>query len=419
MKAALAWLYSLADQERGVGWNPRASPDTQWKLGRTRALLDLAGAPDRRLRIALVAGTNGKGSTCATLASILGAGGTRCGLYTQPHLQSYLERVRVDGQAIQATAFSAAVERFKHLVEGLPADAGEPTTFEVTTALALDHFARENCEVAVVEVGLGGRLDATNATEPCVSVIASIGHDHMAVLGRSLASIAQEKAGIVRAGRPAILAQQRPAALRALRQACRQVGAECRVVPPLQAALPQAGKHQRQNAALAVTAATILCPGLPQTAVQTGLARVRWPGRFEVVAGDPPLVLDGAHNPEAAAALAPTLREFAAGRPVTLVLGILADKAAVGVLRPLLSVADQVWTTQAHDTPRALDPVRLASLCRRLGMPAQPEPDLATALAQAQRSASQKNGVVCVTGSLLLVGQTRSRLGLAPPLRLW
>src|SRR5919197_5310818 len=155
--AALSWLYSLADQERGVGWNPRASPDSQWKLGRTRALLDLAGAPDHRLKIALVAGTKGKGSTCATLASILGAAGVRGGLYTQPHLQAYRERIRVDGAAIAPCELAEAVARMRRVVPELPPDAGEPTTFEVTTAIALEVFARQACELAVVEVGLGGR----------------------------------------------------------------------------------------------------------------------------------------------------------------------------------------------------------------------------------------------------------------------
>src|SRR5437868_6310351 len=181
---ALAWLFSLADQERGVGWNPRASPESQWMLGRTRALLDLAGAPDRRLRIALVAGTKGKGSTCAMLASILGAAGVRCGLYTKPHLQTYRERVRIDGRAISADEFAAATDRMRRLIVDLPAEAGEPTTFEVTTALGLDFFAREACDVAVLELGLGGRLDATNAGEPEVSGVTSISYDHTAIVGR-------------------------------------------------------------------------------------------------------------------------------------------------------------------------------------------------------------------------------------------
>ncbi|HTD76966.1 MAG TPA: Mur ligase family protein, partial [Chloroflexota bacterium] len=324
-EAALAWLYSLADQERGVGWNPRASPDSQWKLGRTRALLDLAGGPDRQLKIALVAGTKGKGSTCAMLASILGAAGARCGLYTKPHLQSYRERIRVDGTAIAPHEFADAVERIRRIVRELPPEAGEPTTFEVTTAMALDVFARQGCDLAVVEVGLGGRLDATNATDPLVSVITSISYDHTAILGRTLGAIAGEKAGILRSGCRAFVAEQRPAARRALERACRQVGALCEVVPPLEAELALVGAHQRQNAALAVRAAHALT-SVDEAAIKRGLARLRWPGRFEVVeTTSPPVVLDGAHNGASAAALAETLETYAAGRPIGLVVGINRD----------------------------------------------------------------------------------------------
>src|SRR5437870_2489686 len=319
-RAALEWLYSLADQERGVGWNPRASPESQWKLGRTRALLDLAGAPDRQLRIALVAGTKGKGSTCATLASILAAAGVRCGLYTKPHLQTYRERVRVDGRAISECDFSEAVERMRGFVRDLPRAAGEPTTFEVTTALALDFFARQGCEIAVVEVGLGGRLDATNATDPDLSVITSMSYDHTAILGRTLGAIASEKAGILRPHRPALLADQRPAAMRALVRACRAVGADCRVVAPVELDLPLAGAYQRQNAALAVAAARLMRPSITDESIHVGLQRLRWPGRFEVVGSDPTVVLDGAHNGASAEALAATLAKSAAGRPIALVL---------------------------------------------------------------------------------------------------
>jgi dihydrofolate synthase / folylpolyglutamate synthase len=418
-QAALAWLYSLADQERGVGWNPRASPDSQWKLGRTRALLDLAGAPDRRLRVVLVAGTKGKGSTCAMLASILGAAGARCGLYTKPHLQSYRERVRVDGRAIGSREFAEAVERMRDLVSQLPAAAGEPTTFEVTTALAFDVFAREGCELAVVEVGLGGRLDATNATDPLISVITSISYDHTAILGRTLGAIAGEKAGILRRGRRALIAEQRPAACRALERACREVGAACERVPPTELTLPLAGAHQHQNAALAVAAARALIE-VDEGAIRYGLARLRWPGRFEVVRTDPPVVLDGAHNGASAEALASTLTAFAAGRRIGLVIGIHRDKDARAVLRPLLGLAERVWATQAADNPRALDAVELARLCRRLGAQAQPVADLKAALKAAVADAQQAgHGVVCVTGSLLLVGQARSSLGVPIAERLW
>jgi dihydrofolate synthase / folylpolyglutamate synthase len=464
---ALHWLYSLADQERGVGWNPRASPDEQWKLGRTRALLDIAGAPDRRLRIALVAGTKGKGSTCAMLASILGAAGKRCGLYTKPHLQSYRERIRVDGQAIAPRAFDAAIRRARSHVASLMqhhSEAGEPTTFEVTTALALEEFARQECELAVVEVGLGGRLDATNAVDPFVSVITSISYDHTAILGRTLGAIAAEKAGILRGGRPALLAQQRPAAMRALRRACRQVGAVCEVVAAFEPGreLALAGAHQQQNAALAVAAARVMTGGLlSDEAIGRGLARLRWPGRFEVVDDEPPVILDGAHNGASAEALAATLVAYAAGRPISLVVGINRDKDARAVLRPLLPIARSLWATQAEDSPRALDAAELGrrSLTRRLAPSLQrsgesmsatsdakqrsggrgggerpnaggDEPDLrpvrvtvdphlASALAGARAAAAREGGVVCVTGSLMLVGQARATLGLVVPELLW
>jgi dihydrofolate synthase/folylpolyglutamate synthase len=414
---ALAWLYSLADQERGVGWNPRASPDSQWKLGRTRALLDLAGAPDRRLRLALVAGTKGKGSTSAMLASILGAAGVRCGLYTKPHLQSYRERIRIDGQAISPYAFARAVDRMRRCVASLPSAAGEPTTFEVTTALALDQFAKDECEMAVIEVGLGGRLDATNATEPFVSVVTSISYDHTAILGRTLGAIASEKAGILRPGRPALLALQRPAAWRALRHACREVGANCQVLPPLERELSLAGTHQRQNAALAVAAARVMSASVDDAAIELGLRRLRWPGRFEILDGSPPVVLDGAHNGASAAALAETLETFAGGRPISLVVGINRDKDARAVLRPLVRLAHSVWATQASGNPRALEAVALAQLCRRLGAAARVAPDVSTALEEV--AATTPRGLICVTGSLMLVGQARATLGLAAPEQLW
>jgi dihydrofolate synthase/folylpolyglutamate synthase len=408
------WLFSLADQERGVGWNPRASADSQWKLGRTRALLDIAGTPDQQLRIALIAGTKGKGSTCAMLASILGAAGVRCGLYTKPHLQAYRERIRVDGRAISAEDLTAHLDIFRRLAGALPPEAGEPTTFEVTTALALEYFAARGCTIAVVEVGLGGRLDATNATDPELSVITSISYDHTAILGRTLGAIAAEKAGILRPDRRALLAEQRPAAQQSLRRACREVGARCRVVPALERDVPAlAGAHQRQNAALAIAAARTLAPGIGQAEIDAGLTRLTWPGRFEKV-GD--VVLDGAHNGASADALADTLRPYAGGRRIELVVGINRDKDARAVLRPLLALADRVWATQTADNPRALPAADLGRLCRRLGARTCVEPDLAVALARTRQA---DGPVVCVTGSLLLVGQARTALGLPAAEALW
>jgi dihydrofolate synthase/folylpolyglutamate synthase len=251
-----------------------------------------------------------------------------------------------------------------------------------------------------------------------------------------LGAIATEKAGILRQRRPALLAVQRPAALHALRAACRRVGAVCRVVPPTtDHAVALAGTHQRQNAALALEAARCLAD-VREAAVSTGLRRLRWPGRFEVIErpGQPPIVLDGAHNGASAEALAATLRAFAKGRSINLVIGINRDKDARAVLRPLLGLATSVWATQARDSPRALDAFSLADLARLAGRGVHPralevsalarlvgprvlaEPDLARAIAAA---ATPAPGVVCVTGSLLLVGQARDVLGLAPPERLW
>jgi dihydrofolate synthase/folylpolyglutamate synthase len=446
-QAALDWLFDFADLERGVGWNPRASADEQWKLGRTRTLLDLNGAPDRRLTCVLVAGTKGKGSTAAWLASVLAADGRRVGLYTQPHLQSYRERIRVDGVAISPGELAVAVDRQRPLVESLRSrvpDAGEPTTFELTTVLALDRFVRSGCQIAVLEVGLGGRLDATNAVEPAVSVIGSISRDHVAILGGTLGAIASEKAGILRTGRPAFLAEQRPAASVALRRRCRAVGAACQTVPPMEPRsvdtpargcgqrasspdigevwLPLAGAHQRQNAALAVAAAQAL--GVRSVAtIRVGLERLRWPGRFEPIGGTPPVVLDGAHNSASAQALAGTLLAYAGERPIQLVLGVNRDKELSPLLRPLLSLASGVATTKVAGSHRARPAEELARLARRLtpparSLPVQAWPTVTQAL-DAARGAAQPDGVVCVTGSLALVGAARTALGVPVAERLW
>lgn len=402
-----------------MGWNPRASAAEQWKLGRTRALLDVLGAPDRHLRVCLVAGTKGKGSTAAMLASILSCAGVRAGLYTQPHLQSYRERIRIDGHAISAAGLSAAVERVRAVTDRVPSEAGEPTTFEVTTALALDHFARQDCRVAVVEVGLGGRLDATNATDPEISVIASISYDHTAILGRTLARIAAEKAGILRPGRRGLIAHQRPAAARALRKSCRSVGAHCTVVDPWpQDVETLPGVHQRQNAGLAAAAARALYP-IEDATIRRALGRLTWPGRFERIGRD--LVLDGAHNGASAEALAATLREQAGGRPLVFVLGLNADKDARAVLAPLLALpVASVWVTAVVGNPRALPASALARVARhhtRVPVTALDDPTLA--LDQARSAAAARGALVCVTGSLALVGAARTALGLAVPERLW
>ncbi len=415
------------DAERGVGWNARSSPSLEWNLRRTRILLDLAGAPDRRMFCVLVAGTKGKGSTAAMLASILAAAGIRTGLYTKPHLQSYRERVRVDGEAIGEAAFAALVAAVRPRVARLAAlapAAGAPTTFELTTALALEHFALAGCAVAVVEVGLGGRLDATNAIDPHVSVVTPISRDHTAILGNALAGIAAEKAGILRPGRVAVLAPQPPAAQRALRDACARVASEPRWTPPLsqrdaaRLGLALRGAHQRVNAATAIAAARALAEhgvAVGDDAYEAGLRRLHWPGRFEAVGGTPAVVLDGAHNDASAAALAGTLRHEFPRRRVRFVLGLMKDKDARAVVRPLLPLAASFDAVRAP-SPRALDPRAIARLVA--GRAVRTHEDVAQAIAAARAGAGPRD-VVCVTGSLALVGRARDALGLPIAERLW
>jgi dihydrofolate synthase / folylpolyglutamate synthase len=439
-EAALAWLLGFSDWERGVGWNAAAAPGEPWYLGRTRLLLDLAEAPDRALRCVLIAGTNGKGSTAAMLEAVERAAGWRTGLYTQPHLHSYRERVRVDGEPISPADFRRLVDRLRPLVDRLRAarpEAGEPTTFELTTVLALLHFAEARVEVAIVEVGLGGRLDATNAVEPVLSVITRIGLDHTQILGDSIARIAREKAGIIRPGGVVVVAPQRPAARRAILEICGGLGARCRLVRalrtgergdgpadvararlgdrrfPIRLRLP--GVHQRQNAATALAAAEELAGhGLAITpqAARTGLESLAIPGRFEVVPGSPTRVLDAAHNRDSAEALARTLSDVRLSHPRWLVLGILRDKDARSVVHQLLPAVDGIVAT-APDSPRALPAAALAEECCRAGARfVVPAPTVAAALERA-RVAAGPAGTVVATGSFAVVAEARVALGLA------
>jgi dihydrofolate synthase/folylpolyglutamate synthase len=417
----LDWLLGFSDPERGVGWNPRASRAARWRLGRMRALLELSGDPERRMRVVLIAGTKGKGSTAAFVAWILHEANVRAGLFTSPHLQTYRERVRVDGALLGEAAFGRAIDELRPLVRHLRRrylQAGEPTTFELTLLLAMRAFAARGCEVAIIEVGLGGRLDATNALDPAVSVITAVSYDHTAILGRTLGSIATEKAGIVRRGRPALVAQQRPAAASAITRVCRAIGADLRVVAPLgaHADLGLTGDHQLQNAALAMAAATAL--GVAGPAIARGLRATTWPARFERVRGRPPIVLDGAHNGASAVALARTLRRERGGRRLALVVGINSDKDARAVLAPLIRIASAVIVTRSA-SPRAAEPAAIARMAARgTRNPVTTAPDVRSALAAA-RAAAGPDGLVCVAGSLALAADARTALGLRPSERWW
>jgi dihydrofolate synthase/folylpolyglutamate synthase len=442
---ALAWLYRFSDWERGVGWSRDAAPAEVWKLGRTRALLDLAGAPDRDLCIVHVAGTKGKGSTIAYLGEIVRASGWRTGAYTQPHLHSYRERIRLDGRPVDGDRFAAGVDRLRGLVDRLAErhpDAGAPTTFELTTVLAILLFAEAGVDLTIAEVGLGGRLDATNALETDLAVLARIGLDHRQILGRTLSEIAVEKAAIARPGQTVVSARQRPPAARVVAERCAEIGAQLRVVAPLRARrrpggegdvigrlqsgrrfgarlglatlLEGVGQHQRQNAALAVAAAEALVPrGLRLTAeaVESGLEGAWLPARLELARIRPRVLIDAAHNVDSARALADEVRRWR-NRPLWLVLGILRDKDATAILRELLPLADGAVVVTPTNA-RALPAESLALACRRVSAVEVERGSSVGRAIELARARAGRGGAVVVAGSFATASEARVALGLA------
>jgi dihydrofolate synthase/folylpolyglutamate synthase len=400
-----------------------ARQETRVELGlsRMRRHLGRLGDPHEQVPSFHVAGTNGKGSTCAMLDSVLRASGRRTGLYVSPHLQSPRERVRVDGAPISERAFAAAVAR------ALKTDPrGELTYFELMTSIAFQHFADQGCDVAVLETGLGGRLDATNVvTAPLAAVVTSIDFDHMSYLGNTLAKIAGEKAAIFKTGRPAVYPELPPAAAAVVARAARRGvpvpvrrawacagvdwarGRQTLRAPDGRAyVLSLLGARQGRNAALARAALDASGVAVSEAAWRRGLAAVRWPGRFETVRlGRRTLIVDGGHNPEAARALAAT---WAASpwsrRPARWILGLLGDKDAAGVLRPLARHLRDVVVVRPP-SPRALAPLELAAAVRRAAPRARVtvEDGVASALAAWRRERSAPDAAVCA-GSLYLAG---------------
>lgn len=388
-------------------------------LERIEALLAAIGNPERAFRIVQVGGTNGKGSVSAMLAAILEAVGRRVGLYTSPHLCDFRERIRVNGRLISEADVVDGVEAIGTLVARLDA-----TMFEAATALALDHFARENVEIAVLEVGLGGRLDATTVGEPEVEVLSRIDYDHQAYLGSTLTEIAREKAAIIRGG-VAFAARQEPEAEEVLVGRAAEVGVplalegrDLRVTvggfaldgQRLDLSGPDwrledvrfslLGVFQPGNALLAAAAARQV--GASEEAIRRGLGTVDWPGRFQILQGDPLVILDGAHNPGGARALAASLRAYVPGRALTLVVGTSADKDQAGILAALAPLASRLILT-AYGSPRAAPPDALRAL-----LPAsQARVEIAGSLEEALSlaMAEPRTPVICVAGSLYLVGE--------------
>lgn len=388
-------------------------------LDNIRTLLEALGHPDSRFRSVHVAGTNGKGSVTAMVERGLRAAGHRTGRYTSPHLSRIEERIAVDGKAIAGEAFDALTSDLLALIDRLINEGrlpSSPTFFEVTTAMAFEHFRREEIDVAVIEVGLGGRFDATNVITPMVTVVTSIAFDHERYLGHSLREIAAEKAGIIKADVPVIIGRLGPEAREVIEATARRLSAP--VVPavistsgtPL--ALSLQGAHQRDNAAIATTTFRVCTQrgiSVAHEHIVAALTDVDWPARLEWLrigaTGD--VLLDAAHNPAGAEALAAYLRDERLA-PIPFIIGVMADKAVDGIAAALAPLASRVIATQAA-SPRAMPAEELATVFRRVA-PAtnvesvtEPRQALRTALTSATRA-------VVVAGSIFLVGPLREEL---------
>lgn len=437
-REAIRYIIDRSGYDRGFVANPFDAETVG--LRRTAWLLDALGSPERSVPAVHVAGTKGKGSTAAVLASILRASGRRVALYTSPHLHTFRERIQIDAEPISQDLFAALVSEIAPVNARLAAerpDWGEATAFEVSTALAFLAFARAKVEVSVIEVGLGGRLDATNVLDPEVSVITSISYDHTRILGDTLGQIAAEKGGIIKPGRPVVSAPQQPEARDTLSRIAAERGCEMlsggrdwqaegtaasfTVRGPWgeyrQLSLALAGRHQVENAGTAVAACWVLARSgiaISEDAMRAGLASVTWPGRFEVVHTNPIVVVDGAHNVDSCARLAATLAEEYGGRRLILILGIAGDKDVEQMVRVIAPLAGRIIATSSHH-PRAAAVERIIEAVRALELPA-PEvmraPGVAEALTLALAAAGDRD-VICATGSLYVVAEAREALGLA------
>jgi dihydrofolate synthase / folylpolyglutamate synthase len=379
-------------------------------LDRIRTVLAALGDPQKAFRVVHVAGTNGKGSTCAMIEAGLGAAGVRTGLFTSPHLVEPTERIRIGGLPVSRDQFQRAFNVVHETAEKLDLDC-HPTYFETVTAMGLWLFRDLGVETAVVEVGLGGRLDATNVVEPALTVITPIDFDHESFLGGTIEAIAGEKAGILKRGAPAIFAEQRPEASAVLESRARDLGVAVKHARDFEIRdlqidsrgssfsgmrCPLAGEHQIGNAITAALALETL--GVSPR----GIAEARWPGRIEHVAPNPDIILDGAHNPAGARALAQYTERFYAGRRLWLIYGTMRDKAVeeiAGILFPLAS--ELIFA--APDSSRALRSEALLEIAGR-GIAA---PSVARAI-EIARNRAAADDVIVIAGSLFLVGEARS-----------
>jgi dihydrofolate synthase / folylpolyglutamate synthase len=458
-----------------LGHELAQTPSHKFDLAHMRVLLQALDHPERHFPSVLIAGTNGKGSTAATLASILRASGLNAGLYTSPHLVRINERIRVNGEEISDDNFVSFHGEADRTAEKL-VEHGQlpwhPSFFEMMTAIAFEHFARKKVELAVLEVGMGGRLDATNVVEPCMSVITDISLDHQKFLGDTVTEIAREKVGIIRPAGAVVTLPQQPEANDVIGNTILDLGARAvnavPYVPPVSPASPDylvscaedgrsadeqlltakgakedakfakkyiyryplqvlgqqilvetplVGRHQLRNIALAIAAAVELSEqgfkGITAKSIERGIRETRWPGRFQVIAarpGWPEMVIDVAHNPAGAWALRSSLSQWYGERPLIFIFGAMRDKAISEMTEILFPLAERVIATRPEN-PRAASPAEIQQAAARTGVEIEAVENVQQALERA-RSLAKAEKVVVITGSIYLVGEVMQRLGI-------
>ncbi len=439
---ALDYLYSFVDYSLTRNLRNAA---VNFNLDRMRRMMELLGDPQETYKTIHVAGTKGKGSTSAMIANALQVQGYKVGFYTSPHLEDYVERIQVNRKPISHEELTELINYMKPFIAQVP----EITTFELTTALGFLYFARKGVDIAVIEVGLGGRLDATNILDPMVSVITSLSYDHTSVLGDTLAQIAGEKAGIVKPGRDVVISPQKDEALKVVENIAKERNAPLTLVgrdycfselthslknqtmaiwpasdqsladafiekssrewQPTQLDIPLLGRHQVENAATAYVTLQIarkLGLSISEDAIKKGFSTVWWPGRFEILQTSPFVIVDSAHNRDSALKLRLALDDYLPGIPVIMVFGASEDKDIQGMFTELLPRVKKVIATQSVH-PRALDPEKLVELAHTFGCAAQAVVPISDALKAAIEQANGKDAIV-ITGSLFVAAAIRS-----------
>jgi dihydrofolate synthase / folylpolyglutamate synthase len=436
---ALDYLYSFVDYSLKKA-SELAKAD--FNLDRMRELLALLGNPHEKYPVIHVAGTKGKGSTSALMASALTAAGYRTGLYTSPHLQDYVERIQIDGKNVSHVGLVELVEQVKPFVDKVP----KLTTFEITTAIGFLYFAQQKVDAAVIEVGLGGRLDATNVVMPRVSVITSLSYDHMAVLGNTLTLIAGEKAGIIKPGIPVVSSPQVDEARIVLEKVSAERGSPLTLVgrdvtfeanehsldgqfltitnhqslitnpKSVILRIPLLGGHQVANAATAYTALKLSGLQISEEAIRQGFAEVKWPCRFEIaslpvpepgLSRKPTVIFDSAHNQDSFARLCETLEDYFPGRKVILILGASEDKNLPGMLEEIKPKLRLLIATKA-DHPRALDPEKIVEAADRIQVRSEAATPVRAALDRALELAKISDDVILSAGSMFVTAEVKT-----------